>query len=57
MNCKGWHICTLDNIVIKYKLEILVKKTKAMAMKRKMNVRTKIVINNKIINKVNSFNY
>jgi hypothetical protein len=31
--------------------------TKAMAMKGKMNARTKIVINNNIIEQVNSFSY
>jgi hypothetical protein len=34
-----------------------VHKTKAMAMKGKMIVRTKIVINNHIFEQVNSFNY
>jgi hypothetical protein len=46
---------TLNNIAIKYNLKISV--AKAMAMKGKMNVRTKIVINNNITEQVNSFNY
>jgi hypothetical protein len=47
MNCKEQH--TLNNIGIKYNLKFSVNKTKAMAMKGKMDARTKIVIN--------SFNY
>jgi hypothetical protein len=38
-------------------LKISVNKTKAMAVKGKMNVRTKIVINNNITERANSFNY
>jgi hypothetical protein len=45
------------NIAIKYNLTISVNKTKAMAMKGKTNVRTKIVINNHIIELLNNFNY
>jgi hypothetical protein len=45
---------TLNNIAIKYNLKILVNKTKAMVMKGKMNVRTKMVINNNIIEQENS---
>jgi hypothetical protein len=36
-----------------YNLKISVNKTKAMAIQRKMNVRTKIVINNNMIEQVN----
>jgi hypothetical protein len=46
---------TPNNIAIKYNLKISGNKTKAMAMKGKMNVGTKIVINNTIIEQVNSF--
>jgi hypothetical protein len=46
---------TLNTIAIKYNLQISVEK--ATAMKGKMNVRTKIVINNNIIEQVNSLNY
>jgi hypothetical protein len=38
-------------------LKISVNKSKAMAVKGKMNVRTKIVINNHTIEEENSFNY
>jgi hypothetical protein len=48
---------TLNNIAVKYNLKISVNKTKAMGMKGKINARTKIVINNNIIEQVNSFNY
>jgi hypothetical protein len=48
---------TLNNVPIKYNLKISVNKTKAMTMKGKMNVRTKKVINNSIMEQVNSFNY
>jgi hypothetical protein len=47
----------LNNIAVKYNFEIAVNTTKAIAMKRKMNVRTKIVINNNIIQQENRFNY
>jgi hypothetical protein len=47
----------LNNVVIKYNLKISLNKTNAMAMKGKMKVRTKIVINNNIIEQINSFNY
>jgi hypothetical protein len=47
---------TLNNIAIKYNLKISVNKTKATDMKGKMNVGTKIVINNNIIEHVNSLN-
>jgi hypothetical protein len=45
------------SIAIKYNWKISVNKTKAMAMKGKMNLRTKIVIDNNIFKQVNSFNY
>jgi hypothetical protein len=48
-------IYTLSSIAIKYNLMISVNETKAMAMKGKMNVGTKLVINNNIIEQVNSF--
>jgi hypothetical protein len=47
----------LNNIDIKYNLKISVNKTKAMGMKEKMNKTTKIMMNNNIIEQVNSFNY
>ena len=40
-----------------YGLTISVQKTKSMAFKGRDPVRTKIVIDNKIIEKVNSFSY
>jgi len=40
-----------------YGLTISVQKTKSMAFKGRDAVRTKIVIDNKIIEKVNMFNY
>jgi hypothetical protein len=49
--------CTLNNMAIKYNLKSSVNKTKAMALKGKMNVSTKIVINNITLEQVNSFNY
>jgi hypothetical protein len=38
-------------------LKISVNNTKAIAMKGEMNARTKIAINNNIIEQENSFNY
>lgn len=46
-----------NNIAIKYNLKTSVNNTNAMAMKGKTNARTKIVINNNIIEQVNGFNY
>jgi hypothetical protein len=46
-----------NNVANEYNLKISVNNTNAMAMKAKINVRTKIVINNNIIEHVNSFNY
>jgi hypothetical protein len=43
--------------VTEYGLTISVQKTKSMAYKGRDPVRTKIVIDNKIMEKVNSFNY
>jgi hypothetical protein len=40
-----------------YTLKISIAKTKATAVKGKMNVRTKIVINNNTTEQVSSFNY
>jgi hypothetical protein len=47
----------LNQIITQYGLTISVQKTKSMAFRRRDPVRTKIVIDNKIIEKVNSFNY
>jgi hypothetical protein len=48
-------VYALNNIATTYNSKISVYKTKAMTMKGKMNVRTKVVINNHIIEHVNSF--
>jgi hypothetical protein len=48
---------TLNTIAIKYHLKISVNKTKAVAVKGKMSVRTNTVRNNNIIEQVNGFNY
>ena len=47
----------LNQIITEYGLTISVQKTKSMAFKGWDPVRTKIVIDNKIIEQVNSFNY
>ena len=47
----------LNQIITEYSLTISVQKTKSMAFKGRDPVRNKIVIDNKIIEKVNSFNY
>ena len=47
----------LNKIIREYGLTISVQQTKWMAFKGRDPVRTKIVIDNKIIEKVNSFNY
>jgi len=47
----------LNQIIRKYGLTISVQKTKSMAFKGRGPVRTKIVIDNKIIEQVNLFNY
>ena len=47
----------LNQIITKYVLTISAPKTKSMVFKRRDPVRTKIVIDNKITEKVNSFNY
>jgi len=47
----------LNQIITEYGLTILVQKTKSMAFKGRDPVRTEIVIDNKIIEQVNSFNY
>jgi hypothetical protein len=47
----------LSQIITEYGLTISVEKTKSMAFKGRDPVRTKIVINNKIIEQVNSFDY
>jgi hypothetical protein len=46
-----------NNRAVKYNLKTSVNPTKAMVMKRMMKMRTKTVINNNIIEHVNSFNY
>jgi len=48
---------TLNQIITEYGLTISVQKTKWMAFKGRDPVRTKIAIDNKIIEKVNLFNY
>jgi ribosomal protein RSM22 (predicted rRNA methylase) len=47
----------LNQIITEYSLTISVQKAKSMAFKGWDPVRTKIVIDNKIIEQVNSFNY
>ena len=47
----------LNQIITEYSITISVQKTKSMAFKGRDTVRTKIVIDNKIIEKVNLFNY
>ena len=47
----------LNQIITEYGLTIFVQKTKSMAFTGRDPVRTKIVIDNKIIKQVNSFNY
>jgi len=47
----------LNQIITEYGLTISVQKTKSMAFRGRDPVRTKTVIDNKIIEQVNSFNY
>ena len=47
----------LNQIITEYSLTISVQKTKPMAFKGRDPVRSKIVIDNKIIEQVNLFNY
>jgi len=47
----------LNQIITEYGLTISVQKKKSMAFKGQDPVRTKILIGNKIIEQVNSFNY
>jgi len=47
----------LNKKITEYGLTVSVQKTKSMAFKGRDPVRTKIVIDNKIIEQVNSFNY
>jgi hypothetical protein len=42
-------VYALNNTAIKYKVKISVSKKETMAMERKMNVKTKLTINNHII--------
>jgi len=46
----------LNQIITEYDLSISVQKTKSVALKGRDPVRTKILIDNKIIEQVNSFN-
>jgi hypothetical protein len=48
---------TLNQIITEYGLTLSVQKTKSMAFRGRDPVRTKIVIDNEIIEQVNSFNY
>jgi hypothetical protein len=50
-------VYALNNVAIKYNLKISVNEIKTMALKGKVNVRSKIMLNNHIIEQVNSFNY
>jgi hypothetical protein len=47
----------LNQIIIEYGLTLSLHKTKSMAFKGQDPIRSKIVINNKIIEQVNSLNY
>ena len=47
----------LNQIITEYGLTVFVQKTKSMAFRGRDPVRIKIVIDNKIIEEVNSFNY
>ena len=47
----------LNQIITEYGLTISAQKTKSMALKGRNPVRTKILIDNKIIEQVNLFNY
>jgi hypothetical protein len=47
----------LNQIITEHGLTISVQKTKSMAFKGSDPVRTKIIMDNKIIEQVNSFNY
>jgi len=47
----------LNRLITEYGLTVSVQKTKSMAFKGRDPVRTKIVIDNKIIEQVNVFNY
>jgi hypothetical protein len=47
----------LENIASKYGLTISTNKTKTMAFRGRDHIRSKIVINNKIREQVNTFNY
>jgi hypothetical protein len=46
-----------ENTVSKYGLTISTNKTKTMAFRGRDHIRSKIVINNKITEQVNTFNY
>jgi hypothetical protein len=52
-----WTLYKLNQIITEYGLTISVQKTKKKKKKGRDPVRTKIVIYNKIIEQVNSFNY
>ena len=54
---KHKNIYKLNQIITEYGLTISVQKTKSMTFKGRDPVRTKTVIDNKIVEQVNSFNY
>jgi transcription initiation factor TFIIIB Brf1 subunit/transcription initiation factor TFIIB len=47
----------LNQIITEYDLSISVQKTNSMAFKRRAPIRSKVVIDNRIIEQVNFFNY
>jgi hypothetical protein len=47
----------LNQIITEYGLTVSVQKTKSLAFKERDPIRSRIVIDNKIIEEVNSFNY
>jgi hypothetical protein len=47
----------LNRLITEYRLTIFVQKTKSLAFKGRDTVRTKIVIDNKIVEQVKSFDY
>jgi hypothetical protein len=52
-----YSVHNLNKIAAKYFLEINIQKTKVMAFKGQEPVRSKVCINNKILEQVNTFNY
>ena len=51
------HARKLNQIITEYGLTISLQKTKLMVFKRRDSVRTKTVVDNKIMEEVNLFNY